>query len=118
MNHNEVAAACRDLTRLGDDADIGATVGALRAVLAVLAEAPALRTAALNGGIPVSAVSKGLAAVAPQYKRVGRFAELGPLAIEGTGWTIWKNPEKAPDIRFRLTPVTPSPAMPEEAANG
>jgi hypothetical protein len=118
VNHDEVVAACRDLIRLGDDADRGATVGALRAVLAVLAEAPALRTAALDGGIPVSAVSKGLAAVAPQYKRVGRFAELGPLAIEGTGWTIWKNPEKANDIRFRLTPVTRSPALSEEATDG
>jgi hypothetical protein len=118
VNHNEVAAACRDLTRLGDEADLGATVGALRAVLAVLAAAPALRAAALNGGIPVSAVSKGLAAVAPQYKRVGRFTELGPLAIEGTCWTIWKNPEKVADIRFRLTPVTPSPAMSEEATDG
>lgn len=118
VNHNEVAAACSDLTRLGEEADLGATVGALRAVLAVLTEAPALRAAALNGGIPVSAVSRGLAAVAPEYKRVGRFTDLGPLAIEGTDWTIWKNPEKAADIRFRLTPVTPSPAVSEEATDG
>ena len=118
VNHDDVVAACRDLPRLGDDADQGATVGALRSVLAVLAEIPALRAAALNGGIPVAAVSKGLAAVAPQYKRVGRFTELGPLAIEGTGWTLWKNPEKTNDNRFRLTSATVPPATWEEAAGG
>ncbi|MEU7073936.1 hypothetical protein AB0B30_30950 [Streptomyces narbonensis] len=84
--------------------DPDSVVKALRSVLDLAAERAHLREAAVGRGLTIMEVCAGLAVVAHRYRALPyKPLELCQMAVDGTPWTVLRNPDKPEDIRLRLS---------------